>query len=157
MKRFITVKQLDGSEQHYTDADLPLIVGSGPDSHIKLSDADTSAAYIEDAQGHLFIQAGSQIRKPLVHNDHLLSESAWLKSKDQLSSESSVIHYELSGDRILFTVAELIQHSGNPSLSPPQEPPPALVWLPVSLEVELAKTDKTRSVLSLEQFGHLHP
>lgn len=126
MKRFITVKQLDGSEQHYTDADLPLIVGSGPDSHIKLSDADASAAYIEDAQGHLFIQAGSQIRKPLFHNDHLLSESVWLKSKDQLSSKSSVIHYELSGDRILFTVAELIQHSGNPSLSPPQEPPPGL-------------------------------
>ena len=124
MKRFITVKQLDGTEQQFTDADLPLTLGSGPDCQIRIPESDTIAAYIEDAQGHLFIQAAPHTVKSLFHNDRLLTESVWLKSKDQLSSESSVVHYELSGDRIVFSVYTSPVKSVKPTLLPPQVPPP---------------------------------
>ncbi|MBT8333927.1 MAG: PEGA domain-containing protein [Deltaproteobacteria bacterium] len=124
MKRFITVNQLDGTEQQFTDADLPLTVGSGSDSHIRIPESDIIAAYIGDAQGHLFIQAAPHTATSLFHNDRLLTESVWLKSKDQLSSESSVVHYELSGDRIVFSVFTSSSKSAIPTLLPPEDPPP---------------------------------
>jgi len=36
LKRFITVKLIDGSERHFTETDLPLSVGAGSDCQIEL-------------------------------------------------------------------------------------------------------------------------
>ena len=126
MTRFITIRQVDGSEDHFSDRDLPLSIGSAPGNHIQLPGSDQQAAYIDDAQGHLFVQPAAHLAVPLLHNDRQLLESTWLKSKDRLSCESFAISYERSGDRILFQVAE--ERGGDaPILSPPSHPPPGAV------------------------------
>ncbi|MGI9537403.1 MAG: PEGA domain-containing protein, partial [Desulfocapsaceae bacterium] len=126
MSRFITIRQVDGSEKQYSDGDLPLTIGSAPGNHIQLPGGDQQAAYIDDAQGHLFIQPAENLTVPLLHNDRQLLESAWLKSKDRVWCKSFVIHYERSGDRIHFSVAE--EHDAeSPVLTPPLDPPPETV------------------------------
>jgi hypothetical protein len=62
LKRFITVKLIDGSERHFTETDLPLSVGAGSDCQIELPGCDETAAYIGESQGHLFIQATADKR-----------------------------------------------------------------------------------------------
>lgn len=124
MKRFITIRQSDGSEDQFTEADLPLVVGSGVDAHISFPDIGQEAAHIGDAQGHLFIQPSTGRDTQLFHNDRHLIDSVWLKSGDELRSDRAVLRYELRGDRFLFTVTEVEPRSSDTMLSPPQEPPP---------------------------------
>ncbi len=124
MKRFITVRLLDGSERNFTETDLPLSVGAGSDCQIELPGCDGIAAYIGESQGHLFIQAAAENHLPLFHNDRQLSASVWLKAHDRLSSESAQVVYGLSGDRASFSVSALQNQSAAPPLSPPQAPPP---------------------------------
>ena len=66
--------QVDGSEDHFSDRDLPLSIGSAPGNHIQLPDSDQQAAYIDDAQGHLFVQPAAHLAVPLLHNDRQLLE-----------------------------------------------------------------------------------
>ncbi len=144
MTRFITIMQVDGSEDHFSDRDLPLSIGSAPGNHIQLPDIDQQAAYIDDAQGHLFVQPAAHLAVPLLHNDRQLLESTWLKSKDRLSSESFVIIYERSGDRLLFRVAE--ERGGEaPILSPPSHPPPGTVSQEHTITTEELPVDIARS------------
>ncbi|MBW2683166.1 MAG: PEGA domain-containing protein, partial [Deltaproteobacteria bacterium] len=123
MKRFITIQQSDGSKLHLTEADMPLVAGSGDDAHIRFSDGPSKAAHIGDAQGHLFIQPFQGLDAPLFHNDRHLTESAWLKSGDQIRSGHAVVHYGLRGDRLQFTVTEAEAGLSEKMLSPPREPP----------------------------------
>lgn len=144
MTRFITIRQVDGSEDHFSDRDLPLSIGSAPGNHIQLPGSDQQAAYIDDAQGHLFVQPAAHLAVPLLHNDRQLLESTWLKSKDRLSCEAFVISYERSGDRILFRVAE--ERGGEaPILSPPSHPPPGAVSQGNSTTTEELPVDIARS------------
>ena len=144
MTRFITIRQVDGSEDHFSDRDLPLSIGSAPGNHIQLPDSDQQAAYIDDAQGHLFVQPAAHLAVPLLHNDRQLLESTWLKSKDRLSSESFEISYERSGDRLLFRVAE--ERGGEaPILSPPSHPPPGTVSQEHTITTEELPVDIARS------------
>ena len=144
MTRFITIRQVDGSEDHFSDRDLPLSIGSAPGNHIQLPDSDQQAAYIDDAQGHLFVQPAAHLAVPLLHNDRQLLESTWLKSKDRLSCESFVISYERSGDRIFFRVAE--ERGGEaPILSPPSHPPPGTVSQEHTITTEELPVDIARS------------
>ncbi|RZW19173.1 MAG: hypothetical protein EX260_08135, partial [Desulfobulbaceae bacterium] len=118
MNRLITIRQLDGMEDHFSDSDLPLTIGSGPENHLRLQGSDELSAYIDDAQGHLFIQPADSLSALLLHNDRQLTESAWLKSGDSLRSGKVVARYERSGERIIFDVVE--ERSGeSPVLSPP--------------------------------------
>ena len=96
MNRLITISQLDGTEDHFSDSDLPLAIGSGPENHLRLHGCDELVAYIDDAQGHLFIQPADITSALLLHNNRQLSESAWLKSGDSLRSGKIVVHYERS-------------------------------------------------------------
>ena len=127
MTRLITIRQLDGTENQLSDIDLPLTVGAGSENHLRLPISDPVAAYIDDAQGHLFVQPAGSLSTALLHNDRTLTESAWLKSGDLLRCGSAVIRFERSGDRIVFTVAEA-QAADSPILSPPSQPPPGLSW-----------------------------
>ncbi|MBT8355713.1 MAG: PEGA domain-containing protein [Desulfofustis sp.] len=125
MNRLITIRQLDGMEDHFSDSDLPLTIGSGPENHLRLQGSDELSAYIDDAQGHLFIQPADSLSALLLHNDRQLTESAWLKSGDCLRSGKVVARYERSGERIIFDVVE--ERSGeSPVLSPPSHPPPGV-------------------------------
>ncbi len=119
MNSSILIIQADGSEHHAEERDLPLRLGSRADSHIILPGADPLTAYIGDARGHLFIQPAGNITKPLLHNDRLLTESAWLKSNDRLRSESFVVEYRRSGERITFSVDGADREAAFPELSPP--------------------------------------
>ena len=124
MSRFITIIQLDGTQSQLSDGDLPLTVGSTSENQILLPGGDQLAAYIDDAQGHLFIQPAEQLTIPLLHNDRELTESVWLKSADTLRSGPLVIHYERSGDRVVFRVVRE-RAADSPVLSPPPQPPPS--------------------------------
>lgn len=123
MSRFITITQVDGAEDQFSDRDLPLTIGSGPDNHIRMKGSAEPAAYIDDAQGHLFIQPAEHLAVPLLHNDRQLTESAWLKSGDTLRCGPFLARFERSGDRIVFRVAEE-RAADSPVLSPPPHPPP---------------------------------
>ena len=123
MNRLITIRQLDGTEEHFSDSYLPLTIGSGPDNHLRLQGSDEITAFIDDAQGHLFIQPAAGLSTVLLHNDRQLTESAWLKSGDSLRSGKLLVRYERSGDRIGFSVVEE-RASDSPVLSPPSDPPP---------------------------------
>ena len=156
MKRFITVKLIDGSERHFTETDLPLSVGAGSDCQIELPGCDETAAYIGESQGHLFIQVAADKRLPLFHNDRLLSDSVWLKAHDRLSSESAQVVYGLSGDRASFSVSALQNQPDAPPLSPPQAPPPESVdngnlggEIPIALGATKAATRTRKFVLAL--------
>lgn len=124
MKRFITIQQSDGSKLHLTEADMPLVAGSGDDVHIRFPDGPSEAAHIGDARGHLFIEPSRGLDTPLFHNDRHLTESAWLKSGDQIRSGHTVVQYELRGDRFQFTVTEAESGLSAKMLSPPREEPP---------------------------------
>ncbi len=123
MNRFILVRQVDGSEHHFSDKDLPLRLGSQADNHIVLPGTDPVTAYIGEARGHLFVQPVERAGSPLLHNDRRLSKSVWLKSKDQLRGDLVVVDYQRSGDRISFSVNEADQDFLSPELSPPLQPP----------------------------------
>jgi len=125
LKRFITVIQIDGSENQLSDKHLPIIVGSSPDADIVLPGGDEIAAYIGDSQGHLFIQPYGTDSSPLFHNNRHLYESRWLKSQDAIQSGKTVISYHKRGDKLIFTVTELQTEGGQQStLHPPDDPPP---------------------------------
>lgn len=123
MTRLITIRQLDGSEDQLSDSDLPLTIGADSESHLRLPISDRVAAYIDDAQGHLFVQPAASLTSVLLHNDRSLTESAWLKSGDLLHCGQAAVRFERSGDRIVFTATEA-QPADLPVLSPPSQPPP---------------------------------
>ncbi len=125
MNRLIMIRQLDGTEKQFSDRDLPLTIGSGPEDHLRLQGGDEPTAYIDDAQGHLFIQPADGLSTVLLHNDRQLTESAWLKSGDSLRSGNQIVRYERSGDRIVFSVVEE-RDGDSPVLSPPSHPPPGV-------------------------------
>ena len=155
MNRLITIRQLDGTEDHFSDSDLPLTIGSGPDNHLRLQGGDERSAYIDDAQGHLFVQPAEGLSMVLLHNDRQLTESAWLKSGDSLCSGKLIVRYERSGDRIIFSVSEE-RASDSPVLSPPSHPPPGAASqnngtdeLPVDIAPPTTASGKKKLVIGL--------
>lgn len=161
MKRFITIQQSGGSKLQLTEADMPLVVGSGADAHIRLPDGAPEAAHIGDTQGHLFIQPSQGHETPLFHNDRYLTDSAWLKSGDQIRSDRAVVKYELSGDRFNFTVTDAESRSSDKALSPPQGPPPGLdptandQHLPVHIDDKTVPSTAKKIALIITGFSFL--
>ncbi len=156
MKRFITITQIDGSEKQLSDKPLPISIGSSTDADIVLPEGDAIAAYIGDAQGHLFVQPSGPHSSPLFHNNRHLFESRWLKSHDTIQCGKAVISYQKIGDKLIFTVSEQrtdqLQQS---SLHPPHDPPPGhdhagdpAASIPVHIDNERPFSKKKRMLIA---------
>ncbi len=101
MKRVTIVRDGD-SEKSFSFDDYPLSIG-GPGAQIPLGPKQPVAAHIGDEQGHPFIQpvAGGDV---VWHNHERLSESAWLKSGDQIQIDDRLIRWQVQGDQILVNL-----------------------------------------------------
>jgi len=122
LKRFISIVQLDGSIQELTSDDLPISIGASTDNAIIVPSGEALFAFIGESQGHLFIQPTSETTQMLFHNNRVVTESTWLKAKDIVQIGELQISYEVSGDKLFFSVSTL--NSTKQALSPPQIPPP---------------------------------
>jgi len=125
LNKFIIIKQPDGTEQQFLETDLPIVIGSNENSHVRLEGVDPVCGYIARDQGHFYIQPSSRNEEPLFHNDHSLISSAWLKSNDRIRIGHYLVLYKLSGDRLLISVTETAEEQPLPDeLQPPSLPPP---------------------------------
>jgi formylglycine-generating enzyme required for sulfatase activity len=125
LKKLITIYQLDNEELQFSSDDQPIVIGSGPEAHIILPGLASVIGFIADEQGHLYIQPAPGTASPLLHNDRIITESTWLKSKDTLQIDKYRIFYEHRGDRLFFTVSD--HPAPRPSYipQPPSQPPDA--------------------------------
>jgi formylglycine-generating enzyme required for sulfatase activity len=125
LSKFIVIKQLDGTEQQFVETDLPVVIGSHENSHVRLPGVDPVCGYIARDKGHFYIQPSSSKEELLFHNDHFLTSSAWLKSNDRIRVGHYLVLYSLSGDRLTITVTETAEEQPLPDdLQPPSLPPP---------------------------------
>ena len=125
LKKFITIRQLDGTEHQYKETDLPLILGAGKNAHIIIPAAGTSAAFIGSEQGHLFIQPSDIDKYPTFLNNQIITSSSWLKSSDTVQYRETLINCHISGDKITFTVMAALQQADHHTLLPPSAQPSA--------------------------------
>jgi len=94
----------------YKDDNLPLIIGSGKDAHIRLSSGKEVEAYIADSRGHLFLQTKDNTGS-LYHNDESVRSSVWIKSGDRTRIGDEIILYHISGDMVRIRVLPISQVS----------------------------------------------
>ena len=125
MSKFIIIQQQDGTEQPFVEADLPIVIGSKEDAHIRLEGVEPVCAYIAQDKGHFFIQPSGKNGEALFHNGHHLTSSAWLKSHDKIRVGHHLIFYKLNGDRVIISVTENAEDQPlHKELQPPSQPPP---------------------------------
>ena len=116
MNRIFAIYQHD-EVREFKEADLPLIIGSGAEAHIRLPAGNTVAAYIADSRGHLFLQPADNAAT-IYHNNNHVSTSVWIKSGDQVRVADSRLHFQLSGDRVEIRLSSALEAV----LTPPSEP-----------------------------------
>ncbi len=134
---------LDASGEHQAnEADLPLSVGGSKQGAILLPDAapDSVVAYIALSAGHAYIQP-VDTGLSLFHNHQRLSESAWLKSGDQVQIGTTLLDWTVKGDQVFINVQ---QRSLEETLKPPAAPPPATSKLNDTAEVSRASSTLPR-------------
>ena len=123
MSRYFLVHSLDGTEDTYTDGDLPLSIGSGNSAHLLIAGGKHVEAYIGESQGHLFLQPATTEAPVVFHNDEAVDKSVWIKSGDVLRIGKNVITYTVSGDRVTLAVREQDTSVEARPLDPPGAPP----------------------------------
>ena len=122
MSRVIIIRQADGSEQNFSEKELPLRIGSDSQNHLVLPGGDPLVALVGEYQGHLFIQPADELASPIFHNGRSLTASAWLKSGDEIRLQSHVILYERQAEQ----PEALPQAPAAPPAMPGQKPSAAL-------------------------------
>lgn len=151
MSKYITIRQLDGSETHLQLSDLPLTIGSNPQANLLLPETEPVIGYISESEGHLFIQPSDNIALPLFHNEFLLSNSAWLKSHDTLQTGDIKILYQKIGDRIYFTLKKIEKDTAPSSPPPLLETSPLPTEKPLRIPVKVAPSAITNKKKSLQK------
>ena len=119
MSRLFEIRDNKGS-RHCSENDLPLIIGTGPDSHILLEYGQEIEGYIDDSNGHLFFQPTDSASQ-IFHNNQLITSSTWIKSDDTTRLGKSFLHYYISGDLVEIQVSTNTQQT---VITPPVSPPP---------------------------------
>ncbi len=105
MSRFFEI-YVDGELYCYQEDDLPLIIGTGKDAHVRLPAGRTLAATIRlHKGGYLFLQVetGSDT---IFHNDQIVRDVVWIKSGDVTRIADWNLQYQISGDRVEIILAE---------------------------------------------------
>lgn len=120
MSRVFEILTPDGSRS-FSDADLPLAIGSGVDAHIQLPQGNgrKQSAWVAESRGYLFLQAVED-GEPVYHNDeHLKASSVWIKSGDTTRVGTSLLDWSIAGDRV---EVRLRSATGNGLIPPPTSP-----------------------------------
>ncbi len=91
----------------FSDADLPLAIGSGRNAQIPLPEGVESAAWVAESRGYLFLQA--EAGNAVYHNNEHLQGSVWIKSGDTTRTGNFLLHWVLAGDRVEVRVEEVVR------------------------------------------------
>ncbi len=109
MSRLFEIRDSKGS-RHCSENDLPLVIGTSPDSHILLEYGQEIEGYIDDSNGHLFFQPADSASQ-IFHNNQLITSSTWIKSDDTTRLGKSFLHYYISGDLVEIQVSTNTQQT----------------------------------------------
>ena len=121
MSRLFTIHQREETSE-FGDRDLPLVIGSGNDVHIRLPEGQPVEAYIADSRGHLFLQP-AEGASPIYHNDAHITSSVWIKSGDHARIGDSTLRFHISGDRVEISLSTSREETTSPPLAPPPDSP----------------------------------
>ena len=115
MIRKIVIQDMRG-RRILGSADLPLRIGAGPESDIRIGHADAGETFALVGLGetHLFVQPGGD-SAGVLHNGRVLRESRWLENGDVLSIAGSQVRCEASDGEFAFVV--------DSAIAPPAHPP----------------------------------
>jgi formylglycine-generating enzyme required for sulfatase activity len=131
LSRFFEIYADDGELHRYQEDDLPLVIGTEKDAHVRLPVGRSVEASIGlHKGGYLFLEPATGSRT-VFHNDQLIKDSVWIKSGDRTRIGDWVLQYRISGDRVEITLAE--QTGPQPAELPPVNhngPIPDVVALP---------------------------
>jgi formylglycine-generating enzyme required for sulfatase activity len=108
-----------GETRCFSDADLPLAIGSGRNAQIPLPEGVEVAAWVAESRGYLFLQA--EAGNAVYHNNEHLQGSVWIKSGDTTRTGNFLLHWVLAGDRVEVRVEEVVR-TDNVLRPPPIEP-----------------------------------
>ena len=103
----------------FSEADLPLAVGTGARAAIPLPAGAETAAWLAESRGYLFLQA--ETGSAVYHNNEHLEGSVWIKSGDTTRIGTSLIHWNIVGDRVEIRVEKATGTAA--LLRPPPAPP----------------------------------
>jgi len=105
LKRFFEIYAV-GELHRYQEDDLPLIIGTDQDAHIRLPAGRSVQASIGlHKGGYLFLKPEIGANT-VFHNDQLVKDSVWIKSGDRTCFGDWGLQYRISGDRVEITLAE---------------------------------------------------
>ncbi len=121
MSRIFAIYQ-DDEIREFSDVDLPLIIGSGVNAHIRLPEGRAIEAHIADSRGHLFLQPANG-SSAIYHNDNHITASAWIKSGDHIRIADSMLHFHISGDRLEIRLSSALETVLVPPTSATSYPP----------------------------------
>ncbi len=109
-------------QRRIAETELPLSIGGRQHGGIVLpgAPAEQLFAYLALSQGHIYLQPAGQ-ESVVFLNDEQLSDSAWLKSGDQIQVGESLIQWTVKGDKVLLDV---LRQTDTQSLKPPLQAPP---------------------------------
>ncbi len=132
MSRLYIVTDATGV-QRYEAARLPLSLGGASVADIVLPGCrpDEVAAYLALSDGHAYIQPAKPARK-LFHNYERLTDSAWLKSGDQVQLGDAEVRWTVQGDQVHINVQQVGEQAAPTVLQPPAEPARRAQALPLA-------------------------
>lgn len=141
MSRFFDIYADDGELHRYLETDLPLLIGTDSEAHVRLPVGRSVEASIGlHKGGYLFLEPATGSRT-VFHNDQLIKDTVWIKSGDKTRIGDWVLQYRISGDRVEITLAE--QTGPEPTELPPinhNGPTPDVAALPRVREEQRLKT-----------------
>ena len=141
MSRFFDIYADDGELHRYLETDLPLLIGTDSEAHVRLPVGRSVEASIGlHKGGYLFLEPATGSRT-VFHNDQLIKDTVWIKSGDKTRIGDWVLQYRISGDRVEITLAE--QTGPEPAELPPinhNGPTPDVAALPRVREEQRLKT-----------------
>jgi len=131
LSRFFDIYADDGELHRYQETDLPLLIGTDSEVHVRLPVGKSVEASIGlHKGGYLFLEPATGSRT-VFHNDQLIKDTVWIKSGDKTRIGDWVLQYRISGDRVEITLAE--QTGPEPAELPPinhNGPTPDVAALP---------------------------
>ena len=121
----IFIRDADGERTYEREA-LPLEIGSGPESEIRLAGLRSGAplAYVGIEADNLYIQPASDAI-PVFQNERLVTQSTWIQDSDVLRIENVRIHCEITDQRVALRteLAEPDRSEERPRVVPPSRAP----------------------------------
>jgi formylglycine-generating enzyme required for sulfatase activity len=121
LNRLFAIYQHDEIRE-LSDVDLPLIIGSGVNAHIRLPEGSAIEAHIAYSRGHLFLQPANGT-SAIYHNNNHITTSTWIKSGDLIRIADSMLYFHISGDRLEIRLSSALETALIPPTPATRYPP----------------------------------